>query len=309
MTTATPPVTTTATVTATEKRHALRTTMASDRAAVAVGAHDALTALLIGRHGFDAVWVSGLAVATVVHAMPDLNLTTLSETLDAAIRIDRATNLPVVADCDNGFGALNNVVRTVREFDLAGIAAVSIEDNLFPKRNSLMGSDTRRELIAVEEQARRFRAAKDAQPSNDFMIIARVEALIAGEGVEMACRRADAYVEAGVDAILIHSRDKTLGEIEGFLEAWSGVGQVPLVAVPTLYPTFTAEELKKLGFNLVILANQPMRAAVKAVEETLDTLAREGRASAVDPQIASVEHLFELVGTAEAIVLEDDGQA
>jgi len=309
VTTATPPVTTTATVTATEKRHALRTTMASDRAAVAVGAHDALTALLIGRHGFDAVWVSGLAVATVVHAMPDLNLTTLSETLDAAIRIDRATNLPVVADCDNGFGALNNVVRTVREFDLAGIAAVSIEDNLFPKRNSLMGSDTRRELIAVEEQARRFRAAKDAQPSNDFMIIARVEALIAGEGVEMACRRADAYVEAGVDAILIHSRDKTLGEIEGFLEAWSGVGQVPLVAVPTLYPTFTAEELKKLGFNLVILANQPMRAAVKAVEETLDTLAREGRASAVDPQIASVEHLFELVGTAEAIVLEDDGQA
>ena len=301
--------TTAATITATDKRRALRSTMASDRAAVAVGAHDALTALLIGRHGFDAVWVSGLAVATAVHAMPDLNLTTMSETLEAAIRIDRVTNLPVVADCDNGFGALNNVVRTVREFDLAGIAAVSIEDNLFPKRNSLMGSETRRELIPVEEQARRFRAAKDAQPSDDFTVIARVESLIAGEGVEMACRRADAYVDAGVDAILIHSRDKTLKEIEGFLGAWQGVGQVPLVAVPTLYPTYTAEDLKKLGFNLVILANQPMRAAVKAVEETLDTLAREGRASAVDPHIAPVEHLFELVGTAEAIALEDDGQA
>jgi phosphoenolpyruvate phosphomutase len=294
--------------TASEKRHALRAKMASDQAALAVGAHDALTALLIERSGFDAVWVSGLAVATIVHAMPDLNLTTLTETLDAAIRIDRATTLPVVADCDNGFGALNNVVRTVREFDAAGIAAVSIEDNLFPKRNSLMGSETRRELIPVAEQARRLRAAKCAQPSEDFMVIARVEALIAGEGVDMACRRADAYVDAGVDAILIHSRDKTLGEIEGFLDQWSGVGQVPLVAVPTLYPTFTDEQLRAKGFNLVILANQPMRAAVKAVEETLATLASERRASAVDPHIATVEHLFDLVGTREAIAAEDDVQ-
>ncbi len=294
---------------ATEKRRVLRETMASDRAAVAVGAHDALTALLIGRQGFDAVWVSGLAVATVVHAMPDINLTTMSETLDAAIRIDRATDLPVVADCDNGFGALNNVVRTVREFDLAGIAAVSIEDNLFPKKNSLMGADVQRALVPVEEQARRLRAAKRDQPSDDFTIIARVESLIAGEGVEMACRRADAYVEAGVDAILIHSRDKTLGEIEGFLGQWGGVGHVPLVAVPTLYPTYTSDDLKKLGFNLVILANQPMRAAVKAVEETLETLARERRASAVDPVIAPVEHLFELVGTKEALAREDDATA
>jgi phosphoenolpyruvate phosphomutase len=279
--------------------------MAGDRALVAIGAHDALTAHLVARRGFDAVWVSGLAVATVVHAIPDINLTTLTETLEAAIRIDRATDLPVIADCDNGFGALNNVVRTVREFDAAGIAAVSIEDNLFPKKNSLMGAETKRELIPVDEQARRFRAAKDAQDSDDFVVIARVESLIAGEGVEMACRRADAYVDAGVDAILIHSRDKTLGEIEGFLGAWSGVGKVPLVAVPTLFPTFTDTELRAKGFNLIILANQPMRAAVKAVEETLDTLARERRASAVDPDIASVEHLFELVGTSEAIALED----
>lgn len=291
--------------TAATKRKALREGMAGDRALVAIGAQDALTAHLVSRYGFDAVWVSGLAVATVVHAIPDINLTTLTETLEAAIRIDRATDLPVIADCDNGFGALNNVVRTVREFDAAGIAAVSIEDNLFPKKNSLMGAGTHRELIPVDEQARRFRAAKEAQESDDFVVIARVESLIAGEGVEMACRRADAYVEAGVDAILIHSRDKTLKEIEGFLGAWSGIGTVPLVAVPTLFPTFTDADLKSKGFNLIILANQPMRAAVKAVEETLDTLARERRASAVDPDIASVEHLFDLVGTSEAIALED----
>jgi phosphoenolpyruvate phosphomutase len=292
--------------TGTQKRRALRAGLASDRAIVAVGAHDALTAMLIGSYGFDAVWVSGLAVATVVHSLPDVNLTTMSETLDAAIRIDRATDLPVVADCDNGFGGLNNVVRTLTEFDAAGIAAISIEDNLFPKRNSLMGSDTRRELIPVGEQARRFRQAKAAQASDDFTLIARVESLIAGHGVEDACRRADAYVEAGVDAILIHSRDKTLGEIEAFLAQWQGLGTVPLVCVPTLFPSFTDEQLRAKGFNMVILANQPMRAAVKAVEETLETLARERRASAVDPHIATVEHLFELVGTREAIGREDN---
>jgi phosphoenolpyruvate phosphomutase len=288
-----------------QKRAKLREGMAGDRAVVAIGAHDALTSRMAADYGFDAVWVSGLAVATMTYAIPDVNLTTMDETLEQAIRLDRATDLPVVADCDNGFGGLNNVVRTLVEFEAAGIAAISVEDNLFPKRNSLLGADTKRELIPVEEQARRFRAAKAAQDTDGFVLIARVESLIAGHGVEDACERADAYVEAGVDAILIHSRDKPLAEIDGFLSSWSGVGKVPLVAVPTLFPSFTDAELRAKGFNLIILANQPMRAAVKAVEETLETLQRERRASAVDPHIASVDHLFELVGTAEAIARED----
>jgi phosphoenolpyruvate phosphomutase len=287
------------------KRARLREGMASDRAVVAIGAHDALTSRLAADYGFDAVWVSGLAVATMTYAIPDVNLTTMNETLEQAVRLDRATDLPVIADCDNGFGGLNNVVRTLVEFEAAGISAISIEDNLFPKRNSLLGAETKRELIPVEEQARRFRAAKAAQESDGFVLIARVESLIAGHGVEDACERADAYVDAGVDAILIHSRDKTLAEIEGFLGSWQGIGKVPLVAVPTLFPTFTDAELRSKGFNLIILANQPMRAAVKAVEETLGTLQRERRASAVDPDIATVDHLFELVGTAEAIARED----
>jgi phosphoenolpyruvate phosphomutase len=287
------------------KRARLREGMASDRAVVAIGAHDALTSRLAADYGFDAVWVSGLAVATMTYAIPDVNLTTMNETLEQAVRLDRATELPVIADCDNGFGGLNNVVRTLVEFEAAGISAISIEDNLFPKRNSLLGAETKRELIPVEEQARRFRAAKAAQESDGFVLIARVESLIAGHGVDDACERADAYVDAGVDAILIHSRDKTLAEIEGFLGSWQGIGKVPLVAVPTLFPTFTDAELRAKGFNLIILANQPMRAAVKAVEETLGTLQRERRASAVDPDIATVDHLFELVGTAEAIARED----
>jgi phosphoenolpyruvate phosphomutase len=287
------------------KRATLRAGMASDTAVVAIGAHDALTARMAADYGFGAVWVSGLAVATMTYAIPDVNLTTMNETLEQAVRFDRATELPVVTDCDNGFGGLNNVVRTLVEFEAAGIAAISIEDNLFPKRNSLLGSDTKRELVPMTEQARRLGAAKRAQDSADFTLIARVESLIAGHGVEDACARADAYVDAGVDAILIHSRDKTLTEIDAFLQTWRGIGKVPLVCVPTLFPTFTDADLRAKGFNLVILANQPMRAAVKAVEETMATLARERRASAVDPHIATVDHLFELVGTAEAIARED----
>jgi phosphoenolpyruvate phosphomutase len=288
-----------------DKRTRLRQGMASDRAVVAIGAHDALTSRLAEGYGFDAVWVSGLAVATMTYAIPDVNLTTMNETLEQAVRLDRATDLPVIADCDNGFGGLNNVVRTLVEFEAAGIAAISIEDNLFPKRNSLLGADTKRELIPMAEQARRLRAAKAAQESDGFVLIARIESLIAGHGIEDACARADAYVDAGVDAILIHSRDKSLAEIDGFLSSWRGLGTVPLVAVPTLFPTFTDTDLRAKGFNLIILANQPMRAAVKAVEETLGTLQRERRASAVDGHIATVDHLFELVGTAEAIARED----
>ena len=287
------------------KRRRLREGLAGDRAVVAVGAHDALSAKLIGSYGFDAVWVSGLGVATMAHAMADVNLTTMTETLAAAVRIDHATDLPVIADCDNGFGGLGNVVRTLVEYERAGISAISIEDNLFPKRNSLLGADTKRELLPMTEQARRLKAAKRAQETDDFVLIARVESLIAGHGVEDACARADAYVDAGVDAILIHSRDKTLTEIDAFLQTWRGVGRVPLVCVPTLFPTFTDADLRAKGFNLVILANQPMRAAVKAVEETMATLSRERRAAAVDPHIATVDHLFELVGTAEAIARED----
>lgn len=288
-----------------DKRNRLRADLEAESPVVAVGAHDALTAQLIEAYGFDAVWVSGFGVATMAHALPDLNLTTMTETLEASAQIDGATSLPVIADCDNGFGGLSNLVRTVREFERAGIAAICVEDNLFPKRNSLYEGESQRDLIPVEEQARRIRAGKDAQETDTFVFIARIEALIAGHGVEAACERADAYVEAGADAVLIHSRDRSLGEIEGFLERWEGVGSTPLVAVPTLFPTFTVDQLHDKGFQVIIFANQPMRAAVGAIEQTLETLREEKSAASVDPTIAPVDHIFELVKTKEAIALEE----
>lgn len=286
------------------KRRRLREQL-QDGPVVTIGAHDAMSAQLIEEAGFDAVWVSGFGVSTMTYAMPDLNLVTMSEALEAAIRIDAATTLPVVADCDNGFGGFGNVVRTVREYERAGIAGICIEDNLFPKRNSLLQQEVKRPLIDPIEQARRIRAGKEEQDTDEFVIIARVEALIAGHGVDAACERADAYVEAGADAILIHSRDKTLKEIEDFLDQWQGVGSVPLVAVPTLFPSFTAEDLREKGFNMVIFANHPMRAAIKATEDALRIIAEHRRVDILDDLISPLEHVFELVQTQETIEREE----
>lgn len=291
------------------KRSLLTSGLASDAPVVAVGAHDAMSARLIDNYGFDAVWVSGFGVSTMAYGLPDLNLVTMSETMDVTRRIDAVTELPVVVDCDNGYGGFSNVVRTVVEFDRAGVAAVCIEDNLFPKRNSLYQGQSQRELIKTSEQARRLRAAKEAQESEDFTLIARVEALIAGHGVDAAIERASAYAEAGADAILIHSKDKTLVEIESFLEMWGHTGlTLPLVAVPTLFPDYSADQLAAKGFSMVILANHPMRASVLAMQQTLERLRVEGRASAADPHIARVDEIFELVHTRETIEAEEADQ-
>jgi len=288
------------------KRARLRAGLAGSSPVVAVGAHDAMSARLIENYGFDAVWVSGFGVSAMAYGLPDLNLVTMSETLAVTRNIEGIVELPVVVDCDNGFGGFSNVVRTAVDFDRAGVAAICIEDNLFPKRNSLYQGDSRRELIDMNEQARRLKAAKAAQESPLFVIIARVEALIAGHGVDAAIERATAYAEAGSDAILIHSKDKTLTEITGFLEAWEKTGiTTPLVAVPTLFPDYTADELHAKGFSMVILANQPMRASVQAMEETLKLLRVEGKPAAADPHIAKVDHIFDLVHTTETIQAEE----
>jgi phosphoenolpyruvate phosphomutase len=288
------------------KRMRLRSGLGSDTPVVAVGAHDAMSARLIGNYNFDAVWVSGFGVSAMAYGLPDLNLVTMSETLAVTRSIEGVTDLPVVVDCDNGFGGFSNVVRTAVEFDRAGVAAICIEDNLFPKRNSLYQGQSKRDLIDTKEQARRLKAAVEGKDSEAFVVIARVEALIAGHGVEAAIERASAYAEAGADAILIHSKDKTLTEITEFLDAWHGTGiDKPLVAVPTLFPDYTADELHQKGFSMVILANQPMRAAVKAMEETLEILDKERKPAAADPSIASVNHIFDLVLTTETIQAEE----
>jgi phosphoenolpyruvate phosphomutase len=262
---------------------------------LAAGAHDALSAKLAEEAGFDAIWASGFGISAV-QAVPDANILTLTETLEAVRRIVDAVRIPVIADCDNGYGNAINVMRTVGEFERAGAAGICIEDNEFPKRCSFYAG-VRRELVPVEEHARKIAAATAARRRTDFAVIARTEAFIAGLGLDEALRRATAYAEAGADAVLVHSKAKDLAELRAFTAAWSL--PVPLVAVPTTYPTVAAEELERAGFRMVIFANQALRAAIVAMRATLGDIRRSGCAADVEGRIASLEDVYALVGVPE----------
>lgn len=270
----------------------LRALLHRPQPSLVLGAHDALSAKLAEEAGFDAIWASGFGISAV-SALPDANILTMSETLDAVRRMSAAVNIPVIADCDNGFGNAINVIRTVAEYERAGIAGLCIEDNIFPKRCSFYAG-VRRELVPVDEHARKIQAAKAAQDDPNFVVIARTEALIAGWGKHEALKRARAYAEAGADAILVHSKAASFEELQDFTADWDNV--CPLVCVPTTYADTTADELSAAGFRLIIFANQALRAAVSAMRHALATLKAEERPAAVDDQIASLSDIYELVG-------------
>ena len=255
------------------------------------GAHDGITAKLVELNGFDGVWASGFEVSTS-YAVPDANILTMTEYLRAASVMNDAVSIPVVADCDTGYGNSNNVMYMVKKYEAAGIAAVTIEDKRFPKVNSYIPG--RQELAPIAEFVGKILAAKNAQMSEDFMVIARVEALIAGWGQEEALRRAHAYVEAGADAILIHSKSNTPDEIVSFAKAWDF--SAPLVIVPTSYPTITTDETKQLGIKMVIYANHGLRAEIKAINEVFSEIRREERLDTINDRIVPMNYVFELQG-------------
>ncbi|HOU36174.1 MAG TPA: phosphoenolpyruvate mutase [Candidatus Omnitrophota bacterium] len=269
----------------------LRALFGSGKVVRIMGAHNALGAKLIERAGFDGVWASGLEISTSF-GVPDANILTMTDFLNAAESMNESVGIPVVADCDTGFGNSNNVIHMVRKYEAAGIAAVCIEDKHFPKVNSFIPG--RQELASVSEFMGKILAAKNAQVDPDFMVIARVEALIAGWGMEEALRRACAYVEAGADAILIHSKSKTIEEISEFCRAWKD--KAPLVAVPTTYYDVPIATFQKLGISMVIYANHGLRASIKAMQDTFRRIHENGSTAAVEGNIASMQEVFELQG-------------
>ncbi len=178
----------------------LRQALARTGPIVVGGAHDAISARLVEEASFDGVWLSSLGVSVARKALPDINLVTMSEMLEVARSITARIAIPLLADCENGYGDVFNVAYMVREFERAGVAAACIEDNVFPKRNSFY--DVERSLISTAAMVEKIRAGKAAQASSDFMLIARTEALIAGLGAEAALRRAREYERAGADALV-----------------------------------------------------------------------------------------------------------
>jgi len=264
-------------------------------AVLVAGAHNPLSARLVEEAGFDAVWASGFEISAS-QGVPDANILSFSENLEIARGIARAVDIPVIADCDSGFGNAVNVIRTIREYEDAGIAGICIEDNIFPKRCSFY-SGSRRELVSLEEHAGKIQASKAAQRNPDTFIIARTEALIAGWGQAEALRRANAYADAGADAVLIHSKSKTLDELAEVATKWKR--STPMVIVPTIFPEASAGDCFAAGFQIVIFANHGLRASIRAMQETLADLRRTERIADVQNRLVPLEEVYRLVGVAD----------
>ncbi|MFE4822138.1 isocitrate lyase/phosphoenolpyruvate mutase family protein [Streptomyces sp. NPDC056704] len=273
----------------------LRELLAGPSVVRAVGAHNGLTAKLVQRAGFEAVWASSFEISAS-HGLPDASLVTMTQYLDATTTMDATTDIPVIADCDTGFGGPLNVAYTMRCYERAGIAALCIEDKLFPKMNSF--ADTGQDLLPTEEFALKIKNGKEAQTDPDTLLIARTEALIAGMEVSEALDRAHAYVTAGADAVLVHSKSRRPAEVLEFASRWDS--NIPLVAVPTTYSTVTETELYDAGFRLVIYANHGLRAAVKGVQDVLGELSGTDRAQAVEERIVPMADVFALQGMRSA---------
>jgi phosphoenolpyruvate phosphomutase len=258
---------------------------------IIVGAHDGLGAKLIEQHGFDGVWASGLEISAS-HSVPDANILTMTQYLERAQEMNNAGSIPVIADVDTGYGNSSNVHHMVRQYEDAGIAAVVMEDKLFPKVNSFVPG--RQELASIAEFSGKLMAARDARRSDNFLIIARVEALIAGWGLEEALKRAQTYIESGADGILIHSKSKQPDEIRAFLKEWNK--RAPIVLVPTTYPSMTYLEMAESGVNMIIFANQALRASITAMHDVLSVMKKDRSTVAIEDRIATVKEIFELQG-------------
>ena len=256
------------------------------------GAFDVMSAKLAEMNDFDAVWASGFGISST-RALPDAGIITMTELLDAVTFMAEACSIPVIADCDTGYGGPNNVAHLVRKFENAGIAGICIEDKTFPKENSLF-KDGKQKMIAKKDFVAKLVAAKNAKRNREFVIIGRTEALIADLGVEEALERATAYEKAGADIIFVHSRKKDPDEIFEFYKRWKG--KAPIMAVPTAFPTVTLDELKSRGVKMVVFAHQTTLAAFAAISDVVKQMSKIKSLDDLETKLASMDDLFKLQG-------------
>ena len=257
------------------------------------GAFDAMSAKLVENSGFDAIWAGSFGISAT-HALPDASILTMTEFLNVASNMEDACDIPIIADCDTGFGGPSNVTHMVKKYEKTGVAAVCIEDKTFPKQNSFL-ENSKQELLPEKEFVAKIIAAKEAKENSNFMIIGRTEALISGLGMKEAIKRANAYEKAGADAILIHSKQDTPEEIFEFSESWGGT--LPLVVVPTSFPTVKLDELVSNKIKLVIYANQTFRATHAIISKVLEQLKNSASINDLSIDMTSMQEIFQLQET------------
>ena len=272
----------------------LRGLLRSPELAFIMEAHNGLSAKIVEEAGFEGIWASGLSMSAAL-GVRDSNEASWTQVLEMLEFMADATSVPILVDGDTGYGNFNNVRRLVKKLCQRGIAGVCIEDKLFPKTNSFIGEN--QPLADVDEFCGRIKAGKDSQSDDDFQIVARIEALIAGWGMDEALRRAEAYRQAGADAVLIHSKKESADEIAGFCDSWGG--RAPVVIVPTMYHRTPTQAFRDAGVSMVIWANHNMRAAVSAMRAVSRTIRESESLVAVEDEIAPVRDVFALTGQAE----------
>ena len=254
------------------------------------GAYDVMSAKLVELYGFDAIWAGSFAISAIYN-VPDASILTMTEFFTAASNMAHACEIPVIADCDTGYGDATNVRHMVKKYENAGIASICIEDKTFPKQNSLLENGNN-QLLSEKDFVAKILAANEAKQNNAFTIIARVEALISGIGMEQALKRAYAYEKAGADLILIHSKKITPEEIFEFSDSWKG--SAPLVVIPTTYYSVNVDELIEHKIKMVIYANQTLRAAHFALSKLLKQMKNANNMSQLQNQMSSMEDIFKL---------------
>jgi phosphoenolpyruvate phosphomutase len=271
-------------------------------------AHNGLSARIVREAGFKGIWASGLTISAQF-GVRDNNEASWTQVVDMLEFMADASDLPILLDGDTGYGNFNNMRRLVRKLEQRGIAGVCIEDKQFPKTNSFLNGE-RQPLAEIEEFVGKIAAGKDTQQDANFSIVARVEALIAGWGMEEALRRAEAYRLAGADAILIHSKLSKPDEIVTFAKEWAR--RSPLVIVPTRYYSTPTEVFRQAGISTVIWANHLVRAAASAMQSVAKEIFESQTLVNVEDRIVSVNEIFRLqdadeYSAAERIYLSNSG--
>ena len=266
-------------------------------------AHDGLTGLIVentvvhengGARQFDAMWLSSLCDSTA-KGKPDIELVDMTSRFRTIDDIMEVTTKPIIFDGDTG-GLTEHFVYTVRSLERMGVSMVIIEDKKGLKKNSLFGNEVQQTQATIEEFCEKIRAGKKAQRTREFMICARIESLILEKGMEDALERAKAFTAAGADAIMIHSRKKDPAEILTFIEAFRKEDEsTPIVLVPTSFNSVKEEEWKARGANVIIYANQLMRATVPAIRKAAETILQNHRAEECDADLMPFKDIIRLI--------------
>jgi phosphoenolpyruvate phosphomutase len=282
----------------TKKTTQLKNMLLSSELEFLMEAHNGLSAKIAEEAGFKGIWGSGLSISASL-GVRDNNEASWTQVLDVAEYMSDATTIPMLLDGDTGYGNFNNMRRLVQKLEQRGVAGVCIEDKIFPKTNSFLRGEAQ-PLADIEEFCGKIKAGQDTKLDDDFSIIARVEALIAGWGLAEAVKRADAYRLAGASAILMHSKISKPDEILAFMKEWGERSKTcPVVIVPTKYYSTPTNVFREANVSLCIWANHQMRAAISSMQAVTKTIFEEQSLINVEDKVVTVKEVFRLQNDSE----------